>query len=387
MQPTAFLEVTPEEEGMKLLRFLERRLAGAPLKALLHKWIRTGQVRLNGGRTQPFALLASGDKVRIPPFAETHALCPAKRNNAAGEVFLGPDLPVLAADPELMVLNKPGGLPSQPGSKQEDSVSKRLARAFAGAAYIPAPAHRLDKHSSGLLLAAKTHAAQRRLHAFFAQGHVRKEYLAWVKGRWPYTEARVLEDFLVTERSSSGQEKVAALPGGRSLRVSAPPTETPPPSGSCPTAGKKIRNGVFARCIVLPLQELRGEERPLPFAGATLLLVLLLTGRKHQIRVQLSSRGFPLIGDGRYQGTNFSQMLLHAYALSLPLSDKSQSAPAPAATGAATAQTMREYTAEPPWSGAFAPEKSLLAAGRAKLAEAEQTYNQTRIPCDFFQIP
>ena len=61
------IQVTSQESGQKLMGFLERRLLLPP--TLLHRWIRTGQVRLNGSRTQPFVRLATGDSVRIPPFA------------------------------------------------------------------------------------------------------------------------------------------------------------------------------------------------------------------------------------------------------------------------------------------------------------------------------
>ena len=59
--------VDPREGGQKLLQFLQRRLDLPP--SLLHRWIRTGQVRINGGRAKPFGLVAAGDSVRLPPFA------------------------------------------------------------------------------------------------------------------------------------------------------------------------------------------------------------------------------------------------------------------------------------------------------------------------------
>ena len=65
----ALLTVTGEEAGGKLIRFLERRLEGNFPPAMFHKWIRTGQVRVNGKRAKPFLPLGAGDQVRLPPFA------------------------------------------------------------------------------------------------------------------------------------------------------------------------------------------------------------------------------------------------------------------------------------------------------------------------------
>ena len=70
--------VDPREGGQKLLQFLQRRLDQPP--SLLHRWIRTGQVRINGGRAKPFGLVAAGDSVRLPPFA----LGMSRRSKATG---------------------------------------------------------------------------------------------------------------------------------------------------------------------------------------------------------------------------------------------------------------------------------------------------------------
>ena len=61
------LLVTAEEAGQKLLQFLARRFDEP--QGVLHRWIRTGQVRINGGRAKPFDRVDFGDEVRVPPFA------------------------------------------------------------------------------------------------------------------------------------------------------------------------------------------------------------------------------------------------------------------------------------------------------------------------------
>ena len=154
--------VDPREGGQKLLQFLQRRLDLPP--SLLHRWIRTGQVRINGGRAKPFGLVAAGDAVRLPPFA----LGMSRRSKAAGSLSSPapgqeprpraqalPPLPrPLLQDGDLWVFCKPAGLPTHPGTGHEDSLSSRLAARAGDAPFKPTPVHRLDKDTSGILLVA-----------------------------------------------------------------------------------------------------------------------------------------------------------------------------------------------------------------------------------------
>ena len=65
------LTVSRAESGQKLLNFLQRRIEAAAGE--LHKWIRSGQVRVNGGRSKAFDRVSEGDLVRVPPFAALKA--------------------------------------------------------------------------------------------------------------------------------------------------------------------------------------------------------------------------------------------------------------------------------------------------------------------------
>jgi 23S rRNA pseudouridine955/2504/2580 synthase len=274
---------------MKLARFLERRL-GLP-GGMIRKWIRTGQTRLNGRRVGPFALLSAGDAVRLPPFALPPEGPPPPPDLAAALAGAGLDLAACTKD--LLILRKPGGLATHPGSRQTDSVTSRLAQALPGLPFLPAPAHRLDRLTSGLLLAGRSHRAQERLHRAFAGGKgIVKDYLAWAKGTWR-EEPCLLTDVLRREQGADGRERTRALPGGRTLR----PGEILPPPGPGEARSLVVRAGL------LP--------------GRSLLLIRLLTGRTHQIRVQTASRGFPLLGDGRHGGPPFPLLLLHAWRLRL----------------------------------------------------------------------
>ena len=417
------LEVAASEDGMKLLRFLERRLAERVPDAALHKWIRSGQVRVNGGRSKPFFRLAAGDLVRLPPFAQTRNLdtrsappvgvpaaepsgreeslpsmdsaSPAPTRAADHLLDLGPDIQIVARTPRLLMLAKPAGLPCQPGSGHADSLSARLASAFAGAPFIPAPAHRIDRHTSGLVAVGLSHSEQRRLHALFASGGVHKEYLAWVLGDWTPPGPCLLEDRLIRQ-SAAGREGVAALPGGRLLPLPEKAGSGENANTPAPAAAGDADSG-FAASAALAVQRLSENEPPrslrrgsrpparppLPCRAArapdaspcaTLLLLRLFTGRTHQLRAQLASRGFPIIGDGRYGAPPFPRMLLHAFALSLP--DGGPAHPAlPRADQAPATGGWLEFSLPPAWPAPFAPDPALLDPARQRLAAAVEHFS------------
>ena len=288
------LTVNQAEQGMKLLNFLSRRLENSAPSGELHRWIRSGQVRINGKRAHAFDRLVAGDSVRLPPFAGDAARQDAADIVVAPNEDLGHGLRILVAAPDFLALEKPSGLPSQPGSKQDADVTGLLRQRFATSPYIPAPAHRLDKKTSGILLAGRTHEAQEKLHALFARhdgDDVKKTYLAWVLGTFPYDGEHVLTDFLAKEADA----------GTRFERVRAVSKE----------AGKEAKSRVS---LV--------ETRKTPLGPASLVRIVLETGRTHQIRVQLAIRNLPIIGDLKYKGLAYPLMLLHAHSLAFPWKGK-----------------------------------------------------------------
>ena len=255
------VEVAPEENGRKLQSFLEARLGSLPA-GLVMRLVRTGQVRIDGRRCKPFDRVLTGQKVRIPPVN-------VERKGQVRQSL--PGLEIVHEDRDMLVVNKPAGLPVHGGTGWTDSVHDRLKGAQA---FNPTPVHRLDRDTSGLLLCAKTHDFLRKMHE--AWSTATKAYLCWVEGKWTFSGWRTVASDLAKAQTGSGEQVVSGQ-------------------------GKRAVSHVHAL---------------LATAERSLLLVVLGTGRTHQIRVHLADSGHAIVGDPRYG--HGGGLLLHAAYLSWP---------------------------------------------------------------------
>lgn len=193
------------------------------------------------------------------------------------------EMRVLFCDNQLLVVEKPAGMPSQ-ADESGDADLLETARAYVAQRYQKPGAtylgllHRLDRPASGLMALARTSKAARRLSRDFQNRSVDKFYFLLVQGRLDGSGS--LEDWLVKEQ--------------RRVRVCSPHA-----------AGAKLARLDYAALA-------RHDDY-------TLVRVKLHTGRPHQIRVQFASRGFPILGDLRY-GANQPlgpALALHAALLTL----------------------------------------------------------------------
>ena len=237
---------------------LAELLAPELSRAGVQRLIKQGLVTVDGQAARASAKLAPGQSILVE-------LPPPEPLDLAPEPM---DLAVLYEDRDLIVINKPPGLVVHPAAGHHSGtlVNGLLAHcgdlAGIGGKLRPGIVHRLDKDTSGALVAAKSEAAHRGLVAAFAAGLVDKTYLALVHGAPP----------------AQGQADS--------------------PIGRHPVDRKRMssqaRHGKAARSA-WRLTHRFGAE-------ASLLRVKIATGRTHQIRVHLSEAGFPVCGDRTYGG-------------------------------------------------------------------------------------
>lgn len=278
--------ITDRHEGQRLDNWLATRLKGVP-KSHVYRLLRTGQVRVNGGRVKPGYRLETGDEVRVPP---------VRQAPKGGEVpKADPSLlerlsaAVLYEDETLLVLDKPPGLPVHGGSGVRLGLIEALAQARPDQQLDLV--HRLDRDTSGCLVVAKRRDALNQLHRLLRDGNVIKQYLLLTMGRWT-GGARTVDAPLAGDQVKSGERMVEVSEAGR-------------------------------RAVT--------HFEPLEFHNdTTLVRATLDTGRKHQIRVHAAHAGYPVAGDRKYGDDAFNRrmkalglrrLFLHAQRLAFTLSD------------------------------------------------------------------
>lgn len=196
---------------------------------------------------------------------------------------------VLLEDNHCVVVDKPARMPTA-GDETGDRALLDAVREYLRVKYdkpgnvFVGLVHRLDRPVSGVVLFARTSKGAARLAEQFRTGTVRKRYLAVVAGR-PAQPQGELVDWLVKETHTNIVRRV--------------------PAGSSGTGDQTPRESRLRYSVVQTV----GDR--------TVLLVEPLTGRSHQIRVQLSGMGTPILGDVKYGGPGGweGSIALHAWRL------------------------------------------------------------------------
>ncbi len=269
---TAEFHAEPEDAGARLDQFLAAR-AVTLSRARIQDLIKAGNVTLNGRPTKASARLRVGDALTLtePP--------PVPTSTLAEDLALD----VLFEDDDLIVLNKPAGMVVHPaaGNWQGTVVNALLHHcptlSGIGGEQRPGIVHRLDKETSGCLVAAKNDVAHQSLSKQFAGREITKIYLALAAGKFRHASG-VIEGAI--GRHPVQRKKMTVLEDGR---------------------------GRASKTSYRVLAEL---------PAGTLVECTLHTGRTHQIRVHLRHLGHPLLGDEVYgRRAGFARQMLHAWRL------------------------------------------------------------------------
>ena len=288
--------VDENHDGQRLDNFLVRLCRGVP-KSHVYRLIRSGQVRVNGGRSDADRKLQVGDRVRIPPIrmgtgGPGEAGGPVPTNvggRASGGSVRGTLPPIVREDDHLLVINKPAGMAVHGGSGVSLGVIEALRLHRSEERFLEL-AHRLDRETSGALLVARRRPALLSLQQQFRDRQTVKIYLAVVLGRWPL-RTKVIRHSLRRLAAPDGDRRVVVDADGRDAQT---------------------------RVTGLARFEIQG------LGEVSLVMARLDTGRTHQIRVHLAQEGMPIVGDDKYGDFALNRqfarhglrrMFLHAWRL------------------------------------------------------------------------
>lgn len=285
--------VDKNEAGQRLDKLLSKHLNKAP-KSFIYKMLRKKNITLNGKKADGSEKAVLNDEIKLFLSDETIG-------NFSEEfkmVQVDTDLEVIYEDDNIIAVNKPAGLLSQKAEKDDVSLIEHLISYLLYTQKItreelntfkPGICNRLDRNTSGLVIAGKTLIGLQVMSELFRERTLDKYYLCLVKG--VITEKKKIDGFLLKDEKSN---KVTIYK--EHVRESDP---------------------------------IKTEYTPLKVAEAyTLLRVKLITGKTHQIRAHLSSIGYPIIGDVKYgnkkendvfkKNFKLNHQLLHAYELNFP---------------------------------------------------------------------
>ena len=274
--------VDEEYEDVRLDNCLISRLKNLP-RSKIYSIIRKGEVRVNGSRSKPDRRLKKDDVIRIPPYRIEER----NQNRASKSLIELLEERIIYNKNSVLILNKPEGLASHGGSGLKLGLIeavRQIEDKFKNAQLV----HRLDRGTSGCIVLSLKRSVLRTLNTEMREGRVEKKYLAIVGSKWPHKEIQITSN-LKKNHLRSGERHVIETPDGKQS--------------------------------ITKFKRLKSNQK------VCLLECTLLTGRTHQIRVQVSNEGHPIIGDKKYgqvELNNFyskrgiKRMLLHAKEINFP---------------------------------------------------------------------
>ena len=278
--------------GQRLDNYLVKQLKGVP-KSHIYRIIRKGEVRVNKGRKKADYRLISEDIIRIPPIRTSTTVAVKPSDNLLETL----NNSILFEDKGLLIINKPHGMAVHGGSGVTIGIIEALKSQYKEPIEL---VHRLDRATSGCLILAKKRTVLKALHEQLFNHQLEKRYIALVKNSWSKKRHTVDAPIYQNSRNS-----VIDLKGKESLSH------------------------------FHPLKNFQIDD-----FSASLVDVVIETGRTHQIRVHAKYAEHPLAQDNKYGDPNFDKLMkkkglnrlfLHAKAITFtnPMTNEIQKVSAP----------------------------------------------------------
>ncbi|MBQ8057605.1 MAG: RluA family pseudouridine synthase [Ruminococcus sp.] len=278
------ITINKNDSGQRLDKFILKRFKTMP-KSLMHKYIRTKYIKLNGKKATPEVFLNEGDILTL--YIKDEFFEQSKKEYEFMKA--SKKLDIVYEDENLMLLDKKTGvIVHQDKNYDADCMVNRVQRYLyekgeydpeSDKAFSPALVNRIDRNTSGIIIAAKNAMALRVLNEKVRTREIRKFYLCVVKG-CPKKKSDTLKGYLTKNESKN------------TVRVSKNEVK-----------GSKE---IITKYNVLSYD----KERNL-----SLCEVELLTGRTHQIRAHMAYIGHPLLGDEKYGDKSLNRKYNQMYQL------------------------------------------------------------------------
>ncbi len=278
------------EGNQRIDKFLKKYFPKASL-GFLYKMLRKKNIKVNNGRVEPQYILKEGDHIQL--YFSEDTLASFQEQKEIQEVNI--DFHIVYEDQNILLVNKPAGLLVHEDLKESKNTltnqvikylyDKKEYDPSMEKTFVPASINRIDRNTSGIVIFGKNYESIQNLNEMMRHKDcVKKYYQTIVKGK--VEESSELSGFLWKDEKAN-QVRIV----------------------------DRNREGA---------KEIRTKLRPLKDNGAfSMLEVEIITGRSHQIRLHLSSIGYPIIGDGKYGDPNtnrkfrekfgLNSQLLHAY--------------------------------------------------------------------------
>ena len=262
MKNTKLYKVIETEAGIRLDRFVRNLIPGAQ-QSIIEKLLRKSEIKVNGKKAKSSYRILEGDEISLPDIKPGEELPPTPKlpNPKLAQLI---NNCVIYEDEELMVINKPAGIPVQGGNKVKDNIDSILEYLRPELPEKPRLVHRIDKDTSGILLIAKTKTAAQWLTSGFKQKLFTKTYHAIVIGKPPAKQGTIKAT--IEKRPGKLGEKMEIIEDNQ-------------------------LDMAITKYTLLDYNK-----------GVSFIEFNPITGRTHQIRVHSVHIGCPILGDGKYGG-------------------------------------------------------------------------------------
>ena len=272
-------KIKPIHVSMRLDRWIKNNIGKYP-QSLLEKSIRKGKIKINKKKTSSSYKLKIGDEIDFYNFdykfkpKDTSTYKPSKKNLDENEKTL------IDNNNDFIVINKKSGISTQGGTKSKNNLIDIFSNSNLFKDTKPYSVHRLDKETSGVMIIAKNYNSAKLLTSLFRLRKIHKTYLAICHGIFKNKKGEIRGNLIKYEKE------------------------------------KKIKELAITNYNVISSNNLFSFVELKP-----------ITGRKHQLRKQLSFMGNPIIGDSKYtilnkKNRNEKKLMLHAYKIKFMINNK-----------------------------------------------------------------